>query len=97
MTFSPGVISFESIRYDFLDRFQKMIEAYNSGAMSIEQLFAELVLFTQELTAEEQRHLCEKVSEEELAVFDVLTRPVPDLTPQEVEMIKKICRDLLAK
>ena len=74
-----------------------MIEAYNSGAMSIEPLFAELVLFTQELTSEEQRHLREKVSEEELAVFDVLTRSGPDLTPQEVEMIKKICRDLLAK
>jgi len=92
-----NLIRLNASRYDFLDRFQKMIEAYNSGAMSIEQLFAELVLFTQELTAEEQRHLREKVSEEELAVFDVLTRPGPDLTPQEVEMIKKICRDLLAK
>ncbi|YCM46316.1 type I restriction endonuclease subunit R [Verrucomicrobiaceae bacterium 227] len=84
-------------RYDFLDRFQKMVEAYNSGALSIEQLFADLVTFTKDLSEEEQRHLRENVSEEELAVFDILTRPGPDLSPQETEVIKKVCRDLLAK
>lgn len=52
-----------------------MIEAYNSGALSIEELFAELVTFTQDLNEEEQRHLREQISEEELAVFDILTRP----------------------
>jgi type I restriction enzyme R subunit len=74
-----------------------MIEAYNSGALSIEQLFAELVTFTKDLNDEEQRHLREQISEEELAVFDILTRPGPDLTPQESEAIKKVCKDLLAK
>ncbi len=74
-----------------------MIEAYNSGALSIEQLFAELVTFTKDLNDEEQRHLREQISEEELAVFDILTRPGPDLTPMEIEAIKKVCKDLLAK
>ena len=56
-------------RYDFLDRFQKMIEAYNSGALSIVQLFADLVTFTQELSEEVvRRHLRENVSDEELAM-----------------------------
>ena len=92
-----NLIRLNASRYDFLDRFQKMIEAYNSGALSIEQLFADLVTFTQDLSEEEQRHLRENVSEEELAVFDILTRPGPDLSPQETEAIKKVCRDLLAK
>jgi type I restriction enzyme R subunit len=92
-----NLIRLNASRYDFLDRFQKMIEAYNSGALSIEQLFAELVTFTKDLSEEEQRHLRENISEEELAVFDILTRPGPDLTPQETEAIKKVCKDLLAK
>lgn len=92
-----NLIRLNASRYDFLDRFQKMIEAYNSGALSIEQLFAELVTFTKDLNEEEQRHLREQISEEELAVFDILTRPGPELTTQETAAIKKICKDLLAK
>jgi type I restriction enzyme R subunit len=92
-----NLIRLNASRYDFLDRFQKMIEAYNSGALSIEELFAELVTFTKDLNDEEQRHLRENISEEELAVFDILTRPGPDLTPVETEAIKKVCKDLLAK
>lgn len=92
-----NLIRLNASRYDFLDRFQKMIEAYNSGALSIEELFAELVTLTKDLNEEEQRHLREAFSEEELAVFDILTRPGPDLTPLETEAIKKVCRDLLAK
>jgi type I restriction enzyme R subunit len=92
-----NLIRLNASRYDFLDRFQKMIEAYNSGALSIEQLFEELVTFTKDLNDEEQRHFREQISEEELAVFDILTRPGPDLTPVETEAIKKVCKDLLAK
>ena len=92
-----NLIRLNASRYDFLDRFQKMIEAYNSGALSIEQLFSELVTFTKDLNDEEQRHFRENISEEELAVFDILTRPGPDLTPMETESIKKVCKDLLAK
>jgi type I restriction enzyme R subunit len=92
-----NLIRLNASRYDFLDRFQKMIEAYNSGALSIEQLFAELVTLTQDLNEEEQRHLRENISEEELAVFDILTRPGPDLSTQETEAIKKVCKELLAK
>ncbi len=92
-----NLIRLNASRYDYLDRFQKMIEAYNSGALSIEQLFADLVKFTKDLNHEEQRHLRENLGEEELAVFDILTRPGPDLTPEETEAIKKVCKILLAK
>ena len=39
----------------------------------------------------------ENVSEEELALFDILTRPGPDLTNQETDAIKYVCKDMLAK
>ena len=57
----------------------------------------ELVTFIRDLNEEEQRHVRENTSEEELAVFDIVTRPGPDLAPQETEAIKKVCKDLLAK
>lgn len=91
------MIRLNATRYDFLDRFQKMIEEYNSGALSIEQFFKELVSLSRDLNDEESRHVREQISEEELAVFDILTRPGPDLDPREVETIKKVCKDMLAK
>jgi len=91
------LIRLNASRYDYLDRFQKMIEEYNSGALSIEQLFEQLVDFSKDLNEEEQRHMRENISEEELAVFDILTRPGPDLTEKETEAIKKVCKEMLAK
>ena len=91
------MIRLNATRHDFLDRFQKMIEEYNSGALSIEELFDELVTLSKDLNEEEQRHVRENVSEEQLAIFDILTRPGPELDPKEVESIKKVCKELLGK
>lgn len=91
------MVGLNASRFDYLDGFQKMIEQYNGGAFSIEQLFEQLVDFTKDLNEEEQRHMRESLSEEELAGFDILTRPGPDLTDKETDAIKKICREMLAK
>ncbi len=91
------LVRLNASRYDYLDRFQKMVENYNNGALTIEQLFEELVSFSKQLNEEEERHMRENLSEEELAVFDILTRPGPDLTPEETAEIKKVCRDMLGK
>ena len=45
--------------------------------MEIEQLFLQLLDLSRALTAEEARHVREQLSEEELVVFDLLTRPGP--------------------
>lgn len=91
------LIRLNSTRHDYLDRFMKMIEEYNTGSHNIEELFEQLVSLSKELNEEEQRHMRENISEEELAVFDILTRPGPDLTQKETEAIKLVCRDMLAK
>jgi type I restriction enzyme R subunit len=83
-------------RVDFAEKFQKLIDAYNAGSQNVEGLFAALVEFAKELTAEEKRALGEGLSEEELAIFDILTRPEPAaLSEVEKAEVKRVCRDLL--
>jgi type I restriction enzyme R subunit len=83
-------------RKDFLERFQQLIAAYNAGSQNIEAFFAELIRLAQDLSEEEQRAMREGLTEEELALFDILTKPEPDLTDKEKDRVKKTCKTLLA-
>ncbi|MGE0007567.1 MAG: type I restriction endonuclease subunit R, partial [Parvibaculaceae bacterium] len=84
-------------RVSLLERLQKLVDAYNAGSLDVEQLFEELMAFVGELDDEEKRHIREALSEDELAIFDILTKPEPKLTKaQEIE-VKKIARLLLDK
>ena len=67
-------------RMDYLERFQQLIDEYNAGSKNIQLIFDELLAFTQQLNEEEQRAVRLGLSEEELAVFDLLTKPDPGLT-----------------
>ncbi len=82
-------------RIDFYEQFQKMIADYNTGASTDEAFFAQLVNFAQNLNQEEQRGIAERLDDEELALFDLLTKPALKLTKKEREQVKKIARDLL--
>lgn len=83
-------------RVDLAEKFQKLIDNYNSGSLNIEGFFAELKAFTQTLNGEEKRAISEGLSEEELALFDILTKPEPKLTKAEEAQVKVVCRELLA-
>ncbi len=74
------MLRLNSSRVDLAERFQKLIDEYNAGSKNVEALFAELVKFARELTAEEKRGVAEGLTEEELALFDILTKPEPTLT-----------------
>lgn len=52
----------------------------NSQAKNIEDLLEELIEFAQGLNVEEMRAIRGEITEEELAIFDILTRPEPKLT-----------------
>ncbi len=84
-------------RVDLAEKFQKLIDAYNAGSQNIEAFFGDLKSFAQALSEEEQRAVAEGLSEEELALFDILTRPEPKLTKAEEAEVKKVCRELLEK
>lgn len=89
------LIAANETRVDFREKFEALIEAYNSGSTQIEQLFLELLELSRTLTDEEERHVREHLSEEELVVFDLLTRPGPDLSTEERDEVKKVARQLL--
>jgi type I restriction enzyme R subunit len=82
-------------RFDYHTRFQEMIEEYNAGSVNVDEFFRRLRAFSTELAAEEQRHIAEGLSEEELAVFDILTKPEPELSETERKQVKKVARELL--
>ncbi len=67
-------------RMDYMERFQKMIDEYNSGSVNIEEFFRRLMEFANNLTQEDQRAVGENLTEEELAIFDLLTKPAMKLT-----------------
>jgi len=82
-------------RMDFYEQFQRLIAEYNSGAKNADAFFAQLVTFAQNLNEEEKRGVSESLTEEELALFDILTRPNLKLTRKEKEMVKEVAKDLL--
>jgi type I restriction enzyme R subunit len=84
-------------RADFQQKFEELIDAYNAGSQNIEEMFRELVKLSRNLTEEEHRHVRENMTEEELVVFDILTRPSPELTTEERDELKKVARQLLQK
>lgn len=89
------LISANETRVDFREKFEDLIEAYNTGSTQIEQLFLALLELSRTLTDEEARHVREQLTEEELVVFDLLTRPGPDLSTDERDEVKKVARQLL--
>jgi type I restriction enzyme R subunit len=84
-------------RADYLAKFEELIESYNAGSRSIDDLFRDLLALSRTLSDEEQRHVRERLTEEELTVFDLLTRPGPDLGPEERDEVKKVTRHLLER
>ncbi len=84
-------------RANFSDKFESLIESYNNGSRSIEQLFEELLKLSNSLDEEQERHVREKLTEEELVIFDILTRPAPELSGPERAEVKKVAKDLLAR
>jgi type I restriction enzyme, R subunit len=78
-------------RADFAEKFERLIESHNSGSRNIE----EFVKLSRDLSEEQQRHVRENMSAEELVMFNILTRPAPELSPEERAEVKKVSRELL--
>lgn len=91
------MIQLNRTRADFAEKFEALIDSYNSGSRSIEELFAELVALSNSMNDEQERHVRENMTEEELVIFDILTRPAPELSAEERAEVKKVARALLAR
>ena len=91
------LIRLNRTRADYLTKFEELIDAYNAGSRNIDELFRELLALSRSLNKEQERHVRENLSEEELVIFDILTRPAPELRAAERAELKKVARDLLSK
>jgi type I restriction enzyme R subunit len=91
------MIQLNRTRADFAEKFETLIESYNAGSRSIEELFQELLNLSNSLNDEQERHVRENMSEEELVIFDILTRPAPALSTDERAEVKKVARELLTR
>jgi type I restriction enzyme R subunit len=89
------MVRLNKTRVDYLEKFQQMIDEYNQGAANLEEFFERLLKFVKELQEEEKRGVSEGLSEEELAVFDLITKPEMKLTKKEEGQVKSIARELL--
>jgi type I restriction enzyme R subunit len=84
-------------RVHLMERLEKLIELYNTGAIDVERLFDQLKAFIGEMTEEEHRAARLGLTGAELALYDLLTTPEPKLTDAQETEVKKVARQLLAK
>jgi type I restriction enzyme R subunit len=78
-----ALVRLNPVRVDLVERFEKLVADYNAGSINTETFFQELLNFSTKLTAEEARSLSEGLTEEQLAIFDLLMRPAPELSDDE--------------
>ena len=90
-----NMVRFNRTRMDYLERFQQMIDEYNAGSLNAEEFFQRLVDFAQSLDEEEKRGMGEQLDEEELAIFDLLTKPQIELTYADRKKVKATAKNLL--
>ncbi|MBL8853991.1 MAG: type I restriction endonuclease subunit R [Planctomycetaceae bacterium] len=83
-------------RMDYYKKYSDIIADYNreKDRVTIEETFAKLVDLNNRLDAEQRRAAEEGLSEEELAVFDLLSKAT--LTKTDRERVKQASRSLLA-
>ena len=89
------MLSQNSERRNFAERFQDIINRYNSSSDGAEQAFEELTELIRQMSEEQQRASREELSEEELEVFDILKKD--KMTKDETIQVKNGARTLLAK
>lgn len=85
------------IRMDFYKKYKELIEEYNyeKDRAVIEATFEALLKFVNELSKEEKRAAKEGLSEEDLALFDLLEKP--NLEKKDREKLKEVSNNLLEK
>jgi type I restriction enzyme R subunit len=82
-------------RYELVERIEELIATYNAGSLNIDEYLRRLISLSRDLSAEERRAVVEDMTEEELAIFDLLTQPDPVLGADERETVKACAKRLL--
>jgi type I restriction enzyme R subunit len=83
-------------RINYQEEFQRMIDEYNQGSANQEIHYYKLLQFMKKLGEEDERHVREGLTEEELALYDIVLLADIKLTEDEKDRIKMTVRKLLA-
>lgn len=92
---AEAAASVNPTRVEFVERIEALIADYNAGSLNIDEYLRRLVELSGDLSVEEQRAVAEGMTEEELAIFDLLTEPEPVLTDDELALVKVSAKRLL--
>ena len=84
-------------RIDFQEKLEKIVDEYNTGSINAEEYFRRLSQMFKDLEEEEKRHIKEGLTNEELAVFDILSRPKLKMTKKDEQQVKATAKQLLEK
>ncbi len=88
-----GMIKINPNRRKYAEIYRDLVDRYNEGILSVEEFFEELLAFIKKLDEEEKRALAENLTDEELALYDLLLKD--GLTDEEKEQIKYAAKNLL--
>jgi len=91
------MVALNPTRSDYREKFVALIASYNAGSRSIEEIYKQLLELSQQLSQEQQRHIRENLSEEELAMFDILLQAAPDLSDADRARVKQSTRELVER
>lgn len=79
-------------RSKFSEMYKKIIDRYNAGGSESEDFYEELLKFVEKMKEEEERHVRENLTEEELEIFDLLKKD--KLTKAEEQQVKLSAKKL---
>jgi type I restriction enzyme, R subunit len=82
-------------RHELVERIEQLIADYNAGSLNIDEYLRRLIALSRDLSEEEARAATVDLTEEELAIFDLLTKPDPALTEEEREEVRGVAKRLL--
>ncbi|MBL0716600.1 MAG: HsdR family type I site-specific deoxyribonuclease, partial [Desulfosarcina sp.] len=87
------MIKQNTTRKDFALKLQAIIDNYNAGGATNEYYYGEMANFAENLKKEEERHIREGLTEDELELFDILKKE--KMTKSEEKKVKLAAKSLL--
>ena len=90
------LLAHNPMRMDFQQKYEEIVAAYNreKDRVTVEETFRRLTELMEELDEEQKRAVEEGLTEDELALFDLLKKD--NLAKTERERVKQASRELLA-
>lgn len=84
-------------RINYYDEFKRLIDEYNSGSRNVDEHIQALFGMLRSMSEESKRAAKEDLSEEELVLFDLLTKPDMKLSEADRKKVRLVAKNLADK